>query len=320
MALTPSKLITEYGAYYKEGSITAQNLHQQIYSTSDFKKLFMVKPTNDTRIDNINTAMSQVLQAFHSTFSPKGDLDFVPNPFNLDRVKINVGLKPDDLAATAVDFFVQKGVSRKDAPIVATIAEYLIAQAKEDDELYVAYKGVKAVGSGSTAGTTVGSRNGVRKVIRDYAAATKTNTIALGAVPTDPELFVDYLESFYWAIPEKFRTYIKTIAVSEDHATRYKRGMRIKYNQNYDQTSGQNAMIIDSNGVEIVGSAAQNASSLIWASPRMNCIGFIKNTSNQQVFDLGTKDIYEIQMATDWYEGYNFINPGLIWHNDQDLV
>lgn len=320
MALTPSKLITEYGAYYKEGTITAQNLHQQIYSQSDFKKLFMTKPTDNTRIDEVNTQLTSVLQAFHSTFSPKGDLDFVPNPWNLDRVKINVSLKPDDLAATAVDWFVQKGVARKDAPIVATIAEYLIAQAKEDDELFVAFKGIKAVGSGATPGTTVGARNGVRKVIRDYAAASKTNPIALGAVPTDPVLFVNYIESFYWAIPEKFRTYIKFIAVSEDHATRFKIGMRTKYNASYDQTNGENAMIIDSNGVEIIGTAAQNSSSLIWASPRMNNIGFIKNTSNKTVFDLGVKDIYEIQMATDWYEGYNFINPGLIWHNDQDLV
>lgn len=324
---TPQQLIDAYGAYYQEGNITRENLHNQIFEPSETKAIFNVRPTDDTRIDNLNLSYSSVLQPFYSKFSSLGALDFDPNPFNLDRVKINVSLKPDDLAATALDFFVQKGVSRKDAPIISTITEYLLMKAKEDDELYTVFKGIFALPSApnqanGVPGAPVDARNGIRKIIRDYNNAGKfaqeNTVIAMGTPPTDPILFVEYMETLYYSIPEKFRGFIKAFNMSQTLATRYKRGMRKKYDVNYDQTKGEFATIIDTD-CRIRGFASHSGSTMIWATVEGNAVGFVKNPANQGVFDLGVDKIYEVLMATDWYEGYNFINPHWIWTNGQDL-
>lgn len=324
--LTPSQLVNAYGAYYKEGNITRQNLHNQIFTATDTKQIFLVRPTTNTRIDNINVTYQSVLQPFYSKFSALGAMDFDPNPFNLDRVKINVALKPDDLAATAVDFLVQRGLYRKDAPIIAMISEYLILKAKEDDELETVFKGVFTLPSGpdqanGVPGNAAGARNGIRKIIRDYNNAGKfsqeSSVIAMGTPPTDPVLFVEYIETLYYSIPEKFRTYIKALNMSETLATRFKLGMRKKYNVNYAQATDF-AKIIDTNCV-IRGFASHNGSTMIWATLEGNAIGFVKNPENQGVFAVAERDLYEVIMGTDWYEAYNFINPHWIWTNGQDL-
>jgi hypothetical protein len=201
-------------------------------------------------------------------------------------------------------------------------------KAKEDDELDTTFKGVFALPSGpdqllGVPGTPTGARNGIRKYIRDYNTAGKfaveNTVISLGVPPTDPVQFVTYMETYYYSIPEKFRPFIKWFAMSQTLATRYKQGMRLKYDVNYEQTKGVRAYIIDTM-CEIKGFASHNGSAMIWTTVEGNAIGFIKNPENEGTFDLETRDIYEILMATDWYEGYNFINPYWIWVNGQDLV
>jgi hypothetical protein len=324
LATTPSKVVAEYGAFYRPGTPGLAELQRLMFSKSDIKVLFNTKMTENTRIDKLNPTLTSVLQPFYNRFSPNGVFDVVPNPWNLDQVKINVELEPDVLAATALDFFVQKGNDRSQAPIVQTIAEYLIQKAKEDDELYVAFNGVQvtplqAAQDARTAGPVAASRNGVKHYIRGYNTATTSNAIASGAVPTDPALFVAYIEDFYYSIPEEKRGFIKWISVSDTLLTRFKRGVDIKYNGNYARTGGDNELILNT-AVRIRGFQAQRGSSMIWTSFPENCIGFMKNGRNANGFAIDVHELYQVQMGTDWWEGYNFINPEYIWHNDQDLV
>jgi hypothetical protein len=255
-----------------------------------------------------------------------GALDFKPNPFLLDHVKINDTNVPDDLAGTALDFLNRKGVDTKSAPILVTIAKYLVLKAKEDDELDVAFKGVFGLPStadqaAGIAGATENSRDGIRHKIRTYNAAGIYNDlgsmIAMGAVPTEKVAFVDYVETMFYSIPEKYRKYIKWFSMSETLRTRFKKGMRAKYNQNYDQ-AGDLVTILDEM-VEIRGFAAQNGSSMIWTSFPENCKGFIKNAANRAVFNVEQHMIYEVLMATDWWETYDFVNPAWTWTNGQEL-
>ncbi len=321
--LTPEKMIAEYGAWYKEGNINSKDLHDQIFTKSDTEELFTFRKTNDTRIDKVNTIITSVLQPFYATFSHLGSFDFDPNPWFLDRVKINVALKPDDLAETAIDFLAQKGVERKGAPIVALIAKYLVMKAKEDNEVYGVFKGVRALPSAANQllgvpGSPADSVTGIRAKIRAYSAASKTVDIAAGAVPTDPVEFVTYMENYYYAIEEDLRDTIKDFVMSRTLRTRYKRGFRLKYKDNYD-AGGATDEIIDTE-VKIKGYKSHNASDMIWTTMPENRIGYRKNPTNFGVFDLGVKDIYQIQMATDWYTGVDFINPSWIITNGQDLT
>lgn len=318
-------LIAEFGDYYS-GQVGATDLHDDIFTTSDIKTLFMTSPTDRTYIPNVNLSHSKVLQPFYAKFSTLGKMDFKPNTFTLDRVKINEEVIPDELAATALDFLNRRGVSVLEAPLLVTLAKYMIAKAKEDDEEEVAFLGVQKTPttleqSAGTAGLTVDSRDGIRHKIRTYNAAgvfaDLGSMIAMGAVPTVEVDFVTYVETMYYSIPEKYRKFIRWFSMSEALRTRFMRGMRTKYNQNYEQ-AGSLLTIMDTT-VQILGFAAQNGSSMIWTSFPENCKGFIKNSANKNVFDMEVNQIYKLLMATDWYETYDFVNPAWIWTNGQEL-
>uniref|UniRef100_UPI003B3A2CD8 hypothetical protein n=1 Tax=Siphonobacter sp. TaxID=1869184 RepID=UPI003B3A2CD8 len=277
----------------------------------------------DTRIDVANMMMGRVLQAFQATFSHLGSLDFKPHIWYLDRVKINVQAKPDTLAQTALSFLTQKGVKRTEAPLIAMIAEALILKAQEDKELYEIFKGKGQPGN-IVAGTATAegeSLKGIRQKIRDYYASnemTASNKITMGAIPLDAVDFVSYMELFYKSIPEDVRIKIKDLSMGTVLRDRFKEGMRKKYNTQYNQATDL-VSLIDTD-VQIKGFQAQNGSSLLFATPSANRVGFIKGAANKSVFDVAPKDLYDVLMGTDWYEGYDFINPAWVFTNDQDLV
>ncbi|WP_304234798.1 hypothetical protein [Jiulongibacter sediminis] len=316
------KLVAAFGAYYN-GRITRKELHDQIFTTSDIKNRFNTIPTDKTVIDHVNLVMTKVLQPFYANFSHKGDLDFEPNTFKLDRVKINHANTPDELYDTALNFLVQKGVYRTDAPVARIVGEYLIRKAKEDDEEDVAFFGVRALPTQQqqelgVAGTTEGSRDGIRKKIRDYNTAGDSKIVALGAPPATAKEFVEYVREFYQSIPEKFRKYIDGIEISEGKKDLYADGMDEKYNVNYKRET--DLMRVHNTSCNVHFHRAMTGSDMIWASFPMNRRGYIKGAANKSVFNVKDPDIYKVKFATDWAETYDFVTGKYIWHNDQDLV
>jgi hypothetical protein len=326
-----SLIISQYGAYYRSnGPIGRNNLHRHIFDRTDTKALFNIRQTDNTVIDEVNISLTEVLQPFYAKFSPKGQLTFTPNPWQLGHVKIEEEIAPDKFAATALDWLNTKTPDRMDAPLLSLISEYYIQKAKEDDEDKVVFKGSFALPSApnqalGVAGASVDSRDGIRKVIRGYNTAGQlidedgnSNVLVLGSVPTTPAAAVQYLEAFYYGIPEKFRKNIKFIACKKSLAELFARGMQDK-NGYYDRTKGQNLTIMDTD-CQIVGLHSMIGSNMCWASPKENNIGFVKNGGNGEIVKLWQSGIYTVQMSTDWWEGYNFISPQLIYTNDQDLA
>lgn len=332
MSLVIDQLITLYGAYYRTGGpVGRNNIRRHIFERTATKKLFNIRQTDNTIIDNVNVAVASVLQPFYAKFSAKGQIKYEPNQFQLQHVKINESIRPDEVSATALDFLATRTPDRMDAPLLAVVAEYLLQKAMEDDEDEVVFKGVRALPTqlqmdAGTAGTTVGSRDGIRKKIRGYNTAGKlvdetgaSNVIAMGAVPTDGGLMIEYVKDFYYSIPQKFRKDMKAIAMSSGNAELFQLGMAEVHNVNYDKLGGQFAKIINTN-CEIVGCDSMIGSSMMWVSPRENNIGFVKNGTNNGVLDMHKSSMYEIHMGTDWWEGQDFITPQLIYVNGQDLA
>lgn len=326
-----SELLALYGAYYRAGGpVGRNNIHRHIFERTATKKLFNIRPTDNTIIDNVNVAVNAVLQPFYAKFSPKGQIKYEPNPWQLQHVKINEKIKPDDVSASALDFLATKTPDRTDAPLLAIIAEYYLQKAMEDDEDNVVFKGVRALPTttemnNGVAGTTEGARDGIRKKIRDYNTAGKlidekgnSNVIAMGAVPTTGLLMIEYVKDLYYSIPMLYRKNIKAIAMSSGNSELFELGMAEKHNLNYDKLKGQFAKIINTN-CEIVGLDSMIDSPMMWASPYENNIGFVKNGNNASQVKFLHTDLYEIQMGTDWWEGQDFITGQLIYVNGQDL-
>jgi len=317
MALTATALRTAWGSYYQEGKIGPKQIIKQIMTPSKFKSLFPQRVTKNTAEDNVRTVLSRVLQRFQSTYSPLGGMDFDPETILLERLKINITIKPDDLADSAVQFMIDKGVDRSKMDIVQFLGLYLIMKAQEDDEINEAFKGVTGSITSGTATSAGASRTGWRKRMRDLNTASKLNVITTGALETDPSLFVKQIEDFRKAIPAKYRNLIKWISMDLEKEELFKQGMDELYNVNYARVD--DIAKIKNTNVMVIGSEAQTGSGNIWTTPSFNTIGFIKQPENLGVFDIATKDIYDVQIATDWYEAQGVLNSLWVWSNDQDL-
>ena len=325
--LSVDKIKAAWGSYYRPDSLGVADLKKQIMQSNDTQAYFPLQSTDETQVRGANMKLTNVTQPFYSRFSHLGTFDFVPYTWSLERVKINIEMTPDDLAATAIDFLAPKGLYKADAPIVKTIADYVLAKHKEDNENDIIFKGVRKEVSSSdqtnrVAGATVDSRTGIRHKIRLFNAAGKfavnDTVIAMGAVPTDPVLFVTYMETMYYAIPELYRKFIMEMFMSTTLRQRYRTGMRAKYNMYHAQVADLDK-IIDTNCM-IVGLPSMLSSDLIWCTIDGNRRGKIKNSSNSGVFNIEIYDTYNVRLSTDWYQGEDFYTPELIWTNGRDLT
>lgn len=316
-SLDATALRTAWGSFYQEGKIGPKNIIEQIMTPSKFKSLFPTRVTKNTAEDNVRQVLTRVLQRFQSTYSALGGMVFDPETILLERVKINITLKPDELADSAMQFMMDKGVDRSKMDIVEYLGMYLILKAQEDDEVNEAFFGVTGTITSGTPTAASATRTGWRKRMRDLNAASKLNVITTGALETDPSLFVKQVEDFRKAIPAKYRPLIKWISMDYEKEELFKQGMDELYNVNYARV--EDIARIKNTNVMVVGSQAQTGSGNIWTTPSFNTIGFIKQPENKGVFAAGVKDIYDIQIATDWYEVQSVLNSLWVWSNDQDL-
>lgn len=332
MALNASQLVTLWKAEFREGHITQQKMIEQLRVKTDFKQYFSITATKNTVEDNVKTHLSRVLQRFQPVFTALGNLDFVPEQQHLERLKINVSIKPDELADTAVQFLIDKGIDRKNMTIVQQMSMMLVMQAQEDDELYSAWEGEagQIITSGTPnasqilAGTPSGvhqERTGLRKKIRNLNAQGRLNVTASGDwTNLTNKQTVEYAKHLYYSIPPKVRTYIKWLATNEDFVLKFMEGQREIHGSTVDakfQASGKTT--IWGTDCEIKQSTAQASSKMIWTSPTFNCRGFIKQPENQNAFHIAEHLIYEVLLATDWYECQGFINGDQVYTNDQEL-
>lgn len=334
MAISAEALKTAWGAYYKEGSVTVQQLLKQLYTPTQFKGYFNIRPTKNTVEDNVRTHLTRVLQQFQPKFTALGDMDFQPERIILERVKINVELSPDALAESAVQFLIDKGVERKNMAIVQMIGMYLMMKAQEDDELYEAWDGVASTiiptGNPTANQTLLGTPNAAGKSrtgfhkrgIKTLNAEGKLNVTSMGEwAGLNNKETVEYARDFYLSIDEKVRPDIKWLATNETFQLKFIEGMFEKYGNvvaSLFQATGKTT--IWGTDCEIKKSTAQKSSKTIWTTPTFNAVGFTKQPENKGLFYIRDKSFYEVEIGTDWYEAQGVVNSLLVYSNDLEIV
>jgi hypothetical protein len=330
MAINVADVITQFGAFYKPGSDNQRNLRNMLYASKETSMYFQDRPTEDTIWRGTLASMNRVVQPFQKAYTPIGTITFKPNQFDLFKLKIDLQETPDDLEATYLGFLAALPVvERASWPFVRWFLEnHVMPKKNEDLELNEYYKGVYAAPTPGTAGAVSTAMNGVRRVIRAYNTAGRTNlgtgAIATGAPNADDAVFVGQIEAFVESIPELFRGKIDYIFMSKSLVTKYRRGKRAKYGslQNYLTGTGVDNLLTieDYPTIQVKGLLSQSASNLIWTSIPENRIrpvkkGALENTMLVKEFAPRTVSAY-----TDWWEALNFEVPEFIFHNDQDLV
>lgn len=324
MAINAAQVVAQFGAYYKPTGDEERNLRNMLYYGSQINAYFEERPGDDTIYRGSSASMTRVVQPFQKAFTPIGTVTFKPNEFSLDQLKIDLEESPDDLEATYLGFMAKTPTQdRSQWPFVRWYLEkHVLPRKNEDLDLNEYFKGNKTAPTSGTAGAVSTAMNGIRKVIRGYNTAGRTNLgngpIVTGALSTDPVTFCTQVESFVDALHPLYRSNLDHIFMSDTLVKRYRRGKRAKYNTQYLQTT-ELSTVMDYENISVVGFFGQEGSDMIWTSLPTNRIRPTKKAVLGNSFKVETSKRL-VSIYTDWWESLNFEVPELVFHNDRDLV
>lgn len=306
----------QFGAFYIDGGQSSADLNLQFFKPSETDALFQTIRTKDTQLRRGNVTISPVLQAFQKAFTPMSDIEIKAKKIDLEGVKIDVTAHPDDLIDTWAGFLTGEGIDRTQWPFVRWwLEQNVIPQSKEDWEnaIFNAVRGAVVAG---TALPIEEGINGIRFLINTEIDNGDCVPFVLGAPPTDPEDFCEYVEEFAKLIDKRYRRFLQPIAMSDSRFELYKEGRRRKYNMHYAQV-GDLAKVSDTS-LMVVGLASHEGSNKIWTTVTGNAVKGIKRPQNANIFEIEKVDRL-VKGYTDWHVGLGFWNGSWVFTNDVDL-
>ena len=233
------------------------------------------------------------------------------------------------MEASWLGFLADASLDRKTWPFVRWFIEvHLIPQVEEDYELNEIYLGVRQEPVNGTAGAPGTAMDGIRKVLNDHTGAGRITPMMLGAVPTDPQAFCDYVEALAYGTNKRYRSALMNVAMNEDLALRYAIGRSKKYSL-YQQMieapvtpdlSGTvlTAIPIQHAKQQVVGLPSMGNSEKIWMTPMANAKRLAKKSQNMTQFQIENVD-RKVKLYTDFWKGVGFLLPEAVFTNDQDI-
>ncbi len=326
MAIDVSAVVGQFGAYYVAGSANQANLRNMLYKAVETAQYFSNRPTSDTIWRGTQASLDRVIQPFQKAYTPIGTITFKPNQFPLFNIKIDKDETPDDLEPTYEGFLADVADNeRANWPFVRWFAENHVLPRKDQDlEVNEYFSGVFATPTPGTAGNAGTSMDGIRKVIRGYNTAARTNlgngAIATGVAATSDSDFCEQVEGFVDGIPSLFRKQLDYIFMAPELYIKYKRGKVKKYGLQINYTSGSDKTNIeDYQNIQVIGLESHTGSGLIWTSLPTNRIRPIKKAALADTLKIESAK-RTVSLYTNWWEALNFEVPEFIFHNDQDLA
>lgn len=316
--ITPTDVISAYGAYYKDEGQNMQSLLQRPFFPFGTRDAFTNVPTNDTRLKLAESTVTEILQRYQDTYTPKGSVVFKPVTIDLHQVKVDQQFNPNNLVYSWLGFLTNNNTDRKTWPFIRWFIErYLMQQLWEDIETQVIYTGDEAVIVPGTAGTAIGSMDGVKKIINDAITATTITPIPTGALAADPADFVTQMEEFVKAVPKRFWMQNMTLNMNPDNEVKFVEGMQKKYNMQYAQITDLRR-VRNFQNVSVKSRMSMDGSDKIWMTPIENAIFAVKGFANANGFEMESVD-RTVKIWTDFHMGLGFLLHDLVFTNDLDL-
>jgi hypothetical protein len=323
-------VITEYGNYYRDGGQDLQRILTKPYISSQTEALFGLIPTDDTSYQMGSTELSSVLQPFQPGWTPKGALKASPIVLTQTPFKVDLEENPDKLEASWLGFLADSNLNRAEWPFVRYLVEkHLYNKMDEEYELDVIYFGKQVAPTPGTAGAAAESMDGIRTVINRAVQQSKITPIVMGAIPTDPLAFCEYIEAFVDKFTRRYRGRALEVCMNPTLARRYAKGRHQKYK--LDTTDAPAKPIIDGNGdallqvpIEftkhtVVGLDSMGDSLKIWATHKDNRKRLAKKTINTKSVRIESAK-REVYIFTDFWKGLGFPMLEAVFTNEQDLV
>lgn len=312
-------LVSEYGAHYIDEGQNMQRLTRQLYYGNSFDELFTIVRTDNTTYRGASSLVTRLAQPFQQDWTPLGDVEFVPAPIETYGIKMDVDVNPDELVKTWMGWATSNDHDRAEWPFIRWLLEvHLVPKFTEDIMLNEAYNGEFAAVTPGTAGAAGTAMDGLKKIINDWITAGRISPFTIGAWSADPETFVTQLEDdFIGAIEEKYQRQTMTLVMNVSLYNRFRAGQLAKYNKHYEQASTERFMLFPN--ITVVGEPALGSSEKVWCTPKENQILAWKY--GEKGADFGIESRHRtVSIFTDFYKGYGFLIPEIVFTNNLDLA
>lgn len=315
-------LVTEYGAFYSGDPARRQRLMSKLYNTgNDFDAEFTRVPTDNTREEFAYSEQSSVLQPYQVAWTKKGDTTIKPNVATLFWAKMDLEYFPDYLVNSWAAFLRDNKLDVTQCPFIQWVLEnHVIPMSHQDWYLSVSWGGDFVTPTPGTASPAAETADGVRKIIRDHNTAGNYTPFTMGALPTDPVLFCEYVEDMTAQLPEQHRKRGLVWRMSEESRLLYLEGFNELHNKFWknSDTTPDAIPIFQYQNVKVKGYENMNGSDMIWTAPKENSWLMQKGSAKKEIFKVETLKRSAF-LFTDFHQGYFFTKPNEIWSNDQDL-
>ncbi|MDL2308346.1 hypothetical protein LJC53_02045 [Bacteroidales bacterium OttesenSCG-928-C03] len=273
--------------------------------------------TDDTIFKLANNIFNPVLQAFQKGFTPKGAVEFIPNPIMLRPMKIDYKFYPTDIESSWFAFLSGESSRTLESwPIVKyMLEEYLVNQAVEDKELNEVYKGVWEEPEEGVPGLAGKSMDGFRKHLLDGANhPTYPINVIEGVGELNEDSIFDQLEFYDKQISELYTGKRLIHFVAQKWVRAFKSAKRANGYYFIDGADKINASI-DFTQHTVIGLPSMNGTNDIFTTMTENMIHLRKRDLDKIHVDLQKQD-REIKFLIHWWEAVGFGCNKLVWTTD----
>lgn len=306
-----------FGQVFADGSKSARDLYAQAFESQDFDELFQVETTNLTSYRKALSTISTFTQPFQLQWTPNGTITHSPREIPLQLVKFDLELSSYEVYDTFIGFTHREKLPQSAQEYCKYIVNSLIIPGHARDiELNGAFAGVFAEPTPGTPGAVGTMINGVRHVMNVAIDAGTITPITLGAVPSDKEEFVAYMELFAKGIQNLDRKEEMIVAMSIANETKFKEGMTAVYNMNYSQA--EVTKIKHFENLTVKGYSAVGDSDKVWCTPKGNAIKPV-NPGGSALVQFEQED-RRLKVFGDHLLGYGWIWHDRVYTNDVDLT
>lgn len=336
MAIINSAVKSEWGAYYLNHEQNLKDLIKRIYFDDANGDSTIRRVTiTDTVWRRAASVVGRILQSFQKQWTPISDITFNPYTTLLQKVKADVEFYPDDLEESWLHFLGANSLDRKTWPFIRWYIEmHFLPRLKQDVIINEMYFGVYVAPTAGTPGNAGNSVTGLKKRINDWITAGAATTIATGVPDADPMLWCEQVEDFAKRIPIKYRKQFPiTIRMRDNLFERYKDGFNTKYNSTYMQAPF-NGTIKDLPNIKVKGElmmslsptnlqadpAENTTENKIWATIDGNTYELVQKPANMNAVRLDDNGDRLVKIFTDFYLGFDFEDPTIVYSNDQNLA
>lgn len=305
----------EFGAYYINQGQNLQRIYQKLFTPVETEEVLTSVITQDEIWRGARARVSGILQPFQKAWTPKGTVGFDPLAIRQFKMKGDLDVDPDDIESSWLGFLADNNLDRREWPIIRYIIEQeMLPKIAEEYERDAIFWGIRKEPVIDVAGKAHESMDGLRYIRNKAIADGRVIPITLGAPPTDPKEFYQYLEDFIDMVEDLYREDQMTLCMSKELMKRALRGKRALYGKDND-FSDENLDMIMYSRTRIKGLFSHSGSNIIWATPNRNAVRLSKGPdfTRLPMLDINKR---QVSIFTDFWKGAGFVLPETVFTTD----